>query len=61
MLETSLEIPRQYITEVREPRVFRVLNDDGSPGEAYEVGYKPAESELLTLIGGWCWGESSTN
>ena len=48
MLETSLEIPRQYITEVREPRVFRVLNDDGSPGEAYEVGYKPAESELLS-------------
>lgn len=47
MLEINLEIPRQYTVEVREPRVFRVLNDDGSPGEAYEVGYKPTESDLL--------------
>ncbi len=48
MLDVTLEIPRQYTTELREPQVFRVLNDDGSPGETYEMGYRPTESELLT-------------
>lgn len=46
MLEISLEIPTQFRTEVKEPQVLRVLGQDGSPLETYEVGYKPSEGEL---------------
>ncbi|AEA12508.1 Pyruvate/2-oxoglutarate dehydrogenase complex, dehydrogenase (E1) component, alpha subunit [Thermoproteus uzoniensis 768-20] len=46
MLETNLEIPRQYRTEVKQPQIFRVLGQDGEPNEAYEIGYKPTEGEL---------------
>lgn len=45
-----IEISKEFLTEVREPQVLRVLRPGGEVDEStFNMGYKPTDAELVKL------------